>query len=546
LNGAPDPRPFDLIFPQQLEKLPPCRAGCPSGADIRGWIATIAQRRKAGLSDEEAFSRAWTQIVEVNPLPATLGRVCPHPCQTDCNRHGKDGGVSISAMERFLGDWALEHDLALPRLEDDEKPESIGVIGAGPAGLSFAYQMARRGYPVTVYEKRGEPGGMLRYGIPRYRLPKRVLGAEIRRIENLGVEIRLGSPVGGGLELEELRSEHRVVFLGIGAQCGRRLGIPGEDGSGVVSGTDFLNRVNSGERVDLGPRVVVVGGGNTAVDAARAARRGGARVTILYRRTRQEMPAIADEIEDGIREGIALELLAAPVRVERDKGGRVRALVARRMRLGEPDASGRRSPVPIEDSDFEIEADSVIPAISQMPEWEGLEAIRPEDPWLRVGDDGLLGDSVWAGGDVLGLGIVTLAIAQARHAAETVHADLRGLPRPDAAPREVVGQGPVKLDFYHPAPPVEPSRRPVEEWLSWPDDEIEGTISEAQMLEEAARCLSCGQCFGCEQCWMYCPPVGYTRLEEVRPGAYFVLSLDACEGCGKCIEVCPCGFLSAS
>jgi NADPH-dependent glutamate synthase beta subunit-like oxidoreductase len=546
LSRASDHGPIELIFPQQLEKLPPCRVGCPSGTDIRGWIATIAQRRKLGLSDEEAFSRAWEKIVEVNPFPATLGRVCPHPCQTDCNRHGKEGGVSINAMERFLGDWALDHDLALPRLEDDLKPESVGVIGAGPAGLSFAYQMARRGYAVTVYEKREEPGGMLRYGIPRYRLPKRILAAEIRRIEDLGVDVHVGSPVGGGLELEELRRAHRVLFLGIGAQHGRRLGIPGEDGSGVQGGTDYLNRVNSGERVNLGPRVVVVGGGNTAVDAARAARRGGSRVTILYRRTRQEMPAITDEVEDAIREGIILELLAAPVRVERDGSGRVRALAARRMHLGEPDASGRRSPVPIEDSDFEIEADAVIPAVSQTPEWEGLEAIKPDGTWIRVGDEGLIGSSLWAGGDVLGLGIVTLAIAQARYAAEAVHADLRGLSRPHDAPREVVGQGPVKLDYYAPARPVEPPRRPEVEWLSRPDDEIQGTISEAEVLQEAARCLSCGQCFGCEQCWMYCPPMGFTRLEEVRPGAYFALSLDACEGCGKCIEVCPCGFLSSS
>jgi NADPH-dependent glutamate synthase beta subunit-like oxidoreductase len=537
---------MDLIFPQQIEKPPPCRAGCPSGADIRGWIGIVAQRRKLGLSDDEALARAWEKIVEVNPFPATLGRVCPHPYQTACNRDGKEGGVEINAMERFLGDWALAHDLALPRLERDPKPDSIGVIGSGPAGLSFAYQMARRGYAVTVYEKRQEAGGMLRYGIPAYRLPKSVLAAEIRRIEDLGVDLHLGSSIGSDLAFEDVRSRHRIVFLGIGAQHGRRLEIPGEDGPGVWSGTEYLARANTGERVDLGSRVVVIGGGNTAVDAARVARRQGAEVTIVYRRSRSEMPAISREIQDAIREGIALEILAAPVRLDRDSDGNIRALVARRMRLGVPDASGRRSPIPIAGSDFEIAADAVIPAVSQTPEWKGLEAVRPDGARIHVGDEGLVCGTVWAGGDVLRLGIATLAIAQARHAAENVHAVLRDLPRPRAGERDPVGVGPVKLDFYRFASPVVPPRRDVDEWPNRSNEEIERTISRSQMMEEAARCLSCGQCFGCEQCWMYCPPVSYTRLQEVRPGAYFELALDVCEGCGKCIEVCPSGFLSAS
>ncbi len=303
--------------PRQVEKQAPCQGGCPNSGDIRGWIGTVAQRHKLGLSREEAYTRAWRTITDVNPFPSVLGRVCPHPCESHCNRSEKDGAVAINAMERFLGDWAIENSIPLASLEATLKPEWIGVIGAGPSGLSFAYQMARRGYRVTVYERRAEPGGMLRHGIPDYRLPPEVLEAEIRRITDLGVELRLNTAIGRDVTLAELRELHPILFLGIGAQKGRRLGVPGEEGSGVWRGTDYLDRVNHRKPVDLGRRVIVVGGGNTAIDAARTARRTGAEVMLLYRRTRTEMPATAAEVDEAIAEGVALEFLAAPVELER-------------------------------------------------------------------------------------------------------------------------------------------------------------------------------------------------------------------------------------
>lgn len=529
-----------LIRPRTRESRAPCIAGCAAGGDPRRWIGLVAQRDKLGLDRPTAFRRAWETIVEMNPLPATLGRVCPHPCQASCNRSDSDGAVAINAMERFLGDWALEQRLPLSRLDGRGARESVGVVGSGPAGLSFAYQMARRGYAVTIYERHPEPGGMLRYGIPPYRLPDAVLRAEIRRIEALGVELRTSTRVGRDLELDDLRERHAVVFLGIGAQTGRTLGIPGEDGPGVWTGTDLLARVNRGERVDVGPSVAIVGGGNTAVDAARAVRRLGARATLLYRRTRAEMPAIEDEIEDALDEGVAFEFLVGPVRIERSRG-RLRGMRMQRMELGEPDASGRRSPRPVVGSEFEIEVDDVIVACAQTPDWSGLERARA---LLQSPDEG--GGTAArfvSGGDVAAAGIAAQAIAQGRNAAEIVHARLRGLPEPTPDRRPDIDAHRVRPDAHTPRLPAQAPKIPAVDRLADPAREVVETIDEEAFVAEARRCLSCGLCYGCERCFTYCNGGAYTRLEEPRPGAYFALALEACEGCAKCVELCPCGYL---
>jgi len=481
-------------------------------------------------------------IADVNPFIATLGRVCPHPCEGRCNRGDHDGAVSINAMERFLGDWGIRQRLPLARLTDDVHPEWVGVVGGGPSGLSFAYQMARRGYRVTVYEAHGQPGGMLRYGIPDYRLPQDVLDAEIGRIVDLGVELELGCVVGRDVTFEELRERHAAVYLGIGAQSGRRLGIPGEDLAGVWKGTEYLERVNAGAPVDLGASVVVVGGGNTAIDAARTARRTGADVTILYRRSREEMPAFEPEIGEALEEGVVIEYLAAPLRLG-STDGRVDTLVAQRMALGEPDASGRRRPVPLEGSEFVIPAHSVISAVSQSPVWAGLESLPLEEGWLITGDGGAVDGQVWAGGDVLSLGIAGEAIVHGRYAAEAVHRRLRGIPPDPPRPRAVVGSDRIVFAFHPERKPVRPAHLGPAERLANPDAEVSLGITREQVLEEARRCFSCGDCFGCQQCWMFCTSRCFTRVEEPDRGVYFTVSLDACEECGKCVEVCPCGFL---
>jgi NADPH-dependent glutamate synthase beta subunit-like oxidoreductase/ferredoxin len=538
--------------PKQVEKTAPCQTGCPNCGDIRGWIGTVAQREKTGLSLEEAYARAWRMIADVNPFPSVLGRVCPHPCEEHCNRSELDEALSINAMERFLGDWAIDAGVPLARVDAAPHDEWIGVVGAGPSGLSFAYQMARRGYRVTVYESKEQAGGMLRYGIPDYRLPPHVLDAEISRIFDLGVELQLNTVVGHDVPLEELRSRHETVYLGIGAQMGRGLGLPGEEGPSVWTGTDYLAGVNCGEIVELGDRVVVVGGGNTAVDAARTARRTGARVTILYRRSREEMPAISEEIDEAIEEGITLVLLAAPVRIERLPSGKLAELVACQMKLGEPDESGRRRPIAIPHSEYSIPADSVIAAVSQAPILEGFEALDHDGNWLLADGSGSLGDGLLAGGDALGLGIAGNAIVQGRRAAEELHARLRGLTaaevkadrRMDARP--AIGADRVMLDYKPETPAAHALKLTGQERVVMGGAEVSGTITEEEFLAEASRCFSCGSCFGCEQCSMFCTPGCFTKLEEVGPGMYFTLALDQCEECGKCVEVCPCGFLEVT
>ncbi len=532
-----------LVFPEQLDKRPPCEANCPIGTDIRGWVGLIAQRKKLGYTRREAYLRAWEHLTEFNPFPATTGRICPHPCTVECNRTDKDGPVAVNALERFLGDWAIDKKLSTQKLETDTKPESIGVIGSGPAGLSFAYQMARRNYSVTVYERASEPGGMLRYGIPGYRLPKDILRAEIQRLIDLGVEFQLNATAGKSVSVDQLRSRHDVLFLGIGAQLSRKLGVPGEDGAGCWSGTDYLGRVNCGEAPDLGERVAVIGGGNTAIDAARAARRSGAQVTVLYRRTRNEMPAIESEIDDAMVEDVQFEFLVAPIRIERQDDV-IQSVTIQRMELGRPDESGRRSPQPIEGSQAALPFDSVVVAISQEPDWLHLEEFNGNGGRLETTDSGRVKRDVWAGGDTLGSGIAGLAIAQGRKAAIDVHSRLRGLPRSKQDARPAIPADRVAPDYYDRKDPVPAPRRAVETWLSEPDREIHETISEQAFLQETSRCLSCGRCFGCEHCWTYCNPGAFTRLEEVQPGAYFSISLEMCEGCRKCVEVCPCGFLS--
>jgi formate dehydrogenase major subunit len=538
-NGCADV----LVQPAQGSKLAPCVHGCAGGNDVRQWIGLVAQRSKLGLSNAEAYTRAWRVISETNPFPATLGRICPHPCEAVCNRADKDGAVAINAMERFLGDWALERHLPLARLDAPAGRASVGVVGSGPAGLSFAYQLARRGHHVTVYERREHAGGMLRYGIPAFRLPKSILQAEIDRIVALGVDLKLNVAIGRDVSVDELRERHDLLFLGVGASSAARLGVPGEDGPGVLAGIDFLNAVNRGEAIAVPAEVVVVGGGNTAIDAARTARRRGASVTLLYRRTREEMPAIAEEVEAALAEGVAIEFLAAPKAIRRDAIG-PSAVVAQRMALGEPDASGRRSPVPVARATFEVPARLVVAAVSQTIDWDGLEQFDPGAGKLPAGDGGALGDGVWTGGDMLGLGIAGMAIAQGRQAAEAVHATLTG-----AAPTR--GASPVAkpthnviADFYAERPPAQVVERPIAERIAQPDLEVYETISEDAFLQEAERCFSCGQCHGCQYCFMYCNGGGFVRVEQAQPGAYFALALERCLGCGKCIDLCPTGFLS--
>lgn len=546
------------LRPSYVEKLPPCSGNCPSGNDIRGWMKVIAEREKTGMSLEEACDQAWRIEVETNPFPAVMGRVCPHPCQDHCNRGEKDGSVGINSVERFIGDWGLKRGLKLEKVNGVEASslEKVAVIGAGPSGLSVAYQLARRGYAVTVFEAFPKAGGMLRYGIPVYRLPREILDGEIQRILDLGVELKCGIAIGRDVNLDDLRKEYKAIYLAIGAHKGRKMGIPGEDGSGVFTGTEFLNRANEGGELEVGDKVVVIGGGDTAVDAARVckrlaadsaavSKRMGAEVTILYRRTRTEMPAIEGEIDEALEENIGIEYLAAPIKIERDDDGEVSGMIVQRMKLGEPDESGRRRPEPIEGDTFKLDCNTIIMAVSQQPDWESLgSGIKLEGSWLASDEWGQTSvEQVWSGGDVLGLGLATISIGQGRRAAESIHASLRGEDLPAADSRPPVGPERIKMDFYESKPAAERKVLPPEERLAHPFDEVDLGITQEQALDEVARCFSCGLCFACENCWMYCQNNCFKKLPEVAPGNYYQISLSTCDGCKKCWEECPCGYI---
>lgn len=493
----------------------PCRATCPASTSAQGYVTLIAQGR---------YAEALEVVREYNPFPASVGRVCHHPCESKCSRGKVDEPVAICALKRFVADYVHEHGLegtaeSLSAIKPDPEAISkpVAIVGSGPAGLSAAHYLARRGYPVTIYEALPVLGGMMRVGIPAYRLPREVLDREIQHILGLGVHVRLSTPVRNINNLFE--QGFKAVFLAIGAHEAQRLGIPGEDAAGVFHGVPFLRAVALGDSHALGERVIVVGGGNTAVDSARTAVRLGSKsVTIVYRRSRQEMPANAWEVEEAEHEGIRLELLTNPIEVL-SGNGRVRAVRCVRMRLGEPDATGRRRPIPIEGSEFEIECDAMVAAVAQAPE---ISFLDPEHGLniSRAGtfsvDSATLATNragVFAGGDCAqGPGALIEAIAAGRRGALSIDRWLRG--EPLLSPRELAPLGVVEISDDEIAqrvaegdivlaPREKMPAMAVEDRLRG-FAEVELGLSEAQARQEAARCLACGICSECHRCVVAC------------------------------------------
>jgi NADPH-dependent glutamate synthase beta subunit-like oxidoreductase len=529
------------LRPVQVSKTPPCSNGCPNETDIREFLTTISQSEGAERSYKESYEKAWGILTEKNPFPSSCGRVCPHPCESECNRTYKDGAVGINNLERFVGDYALEQGFQLKKISDESYEEKVAVIGAGPAGLSCAYQLARRGYGVTVFEAFSKPGGMLRYGIPDYRLPPDVLDKEIKRIEDFGVEIKCNQIIGKDIPYENLQKDYNAIFVGIGAHKGKLLGVPNEDASNVFTGTEFLNKINSGDKIEVGDKVLVVGGGDTAIDAARVSRRLGADVTIVYRRTRKEMPAIEEEIVGAEEEGVKLEFLAAPVEFEKS-GDKITKIKCQRMELGEPDSSGRRRPVPIPDSFFTLDASTVIAAISQEPDFNGLDNLREGKDWIKVDENGMTKISdTYAGGDALELGLATIAIFQGRKAAETIHYKFRNIQPEKEQKPPVISHDKIILNYYESKLRNEPFKLSPEERLGNLNNEITSTLTEEQAIEEAKRCMSCASCFDCGTCWSYCQDQAIIKpVVKYKP---YKFKLDICNGCKKCAENCPCGYI---
>jgi NADPH-dependent glutamate synthase beta subunit-like oxidoreductase len=354
------------------EDMPICQATCPANLNIRSY---------AGLIADGKYAESLAVIRERLPFALSIGRVCPHPCETACNRGHVDEPVAICALKRYVADFEMHNNFEPPvEVPDQFQPEKVAIIGAGPAGLSCAYFLAKAGYHSVVFEAMPEPGGMFRYGIPEYRLPTKTLMHEINWILAHGVELRCDTRIGKDVSFEELQRDYGAVFIGVGAWTGMTLRIPGEDMEGVVDGVRFLRDVNMGKKIDMEGRVIIIGGGNVAMDAARVSwREGFEEVHVVYRRTRKEMPASPWEIDAAEDEGVQFQFLVAPVEVIGEKG-RMTGLKCLKMKLGEPDASGRRRPVPIEGSEFVIEAENLIAAIGQRPDIKFV----PEDSGMEI------------------------------------------------------------------------------------------------------------------------------------------------------------------
>jgi len=508
------------IFTVEKRGLSPCRISCPAGVNAQGYVALISQGK---------FQEALEVVRRTMPFAGVIGRVCTHPCENDCERKTVDESMAIRSLKRFIADYELKVGREKAGPVEKTKQEKVAVVGSGPAGLACAYDLVRKGYPVTVFEAMPMAGGLLRYGIPEYRLPNNILDNEIDYIRELGVEIKINCPV---TDIEQLFNEgYQAVFLGTGAGTSQKMGIPGEDTPGVIHAIDFLKRVNFGDKVSLGRQVAVIGGGNAAVDAARVARRLGAdEVSIVYRRSRDEMPAVAGEVDEAEMEGVRLHILAAPAKIL-SKGGKLTGIECIRMELGEPDASGRKRPIPVKGSEFTMDVDNVIIAIGQVVDKAGLpdKLAYAEQGTLKTDavtyETNMAG--VFAGGDVVsGPADVIGAIAAGKEAAESIDRYLNGTDlrqgRPERLNRvEEISKEGVKPKSRAAMPMLDPEQR-VGSFT-----EVELGFDESTAIDEAKRCLNCAGCCECLSCEVACERQAIDHgmvdsYEEVNVGAIIV------------------------
>ncbi len=511
-----------VVTPEYVTKLPPCNNSCPAGTDVREFVKLTSERR---------FQEAAEVIYRHNPFPAICGRVCPNFCEQTCNRNALDDGLNIGAIERFLGDQSMTMQVKkFPVLHK----EKIAVIGSGPAGLTAALRLRQKGYEVEVFEALPHAGGMMRSGIPKFRLPDKVLDGEISKIKKQGVKIRLNQKA----RVDELASRFSAIITAVGSHIGQPLGLQNDELT--TEGIAFLQKIklfgNKGD-VFKGDKIAIIGGGNTAIDVARTVLRLGAEPTIYYRRTLREMPAITNEVEEALTEGVRLKFLTAPVSVVKN-GGDDLILTLQSMELGEPDASGRQRPVPVPGTEQVIVVDKVVTATGQRYDSFafGNEEVKPSQGYfLTVGET-----PVFGAGDMAWGGTVTEAIGSGNKVAEEVHAHLQGLPYDSATTMpEVVLPEDLNFTYYLPTARHNGHMHVLKDMFE-DFSEVKEGLNEEEVVAETARCLHCGECFTCGNCFNYCPDAAIHLDDAGRVR----IDYDYCKGCGICMQECPSSAIS--
>ncbi len=509
------------VRPEYVSRLPPCNAACPAGENIQGWLFH---------AENGDYEQAWRALTENNPLPAIMGRVCYHPCEGGCNRQYVDASVGINSVERFLGDEAIKRGWQF----ETQAPISgkrVLVVGSGPAGLSAAYHLTRLGHKAVIYEAAELAGGMMRFGIPKYRLPREVLDTEIQRLVHFGVELHLQTKVTN--VLDALKKGFDAVFLGVGAHIAKRAYIPAGDANKVLDAVSVLHDMEDASAPMLGRKVVVYGGGNTAIDVARTAKRLGAEEAIIvYRRTRDKMPAHDFEVEEALQEGISIKWLSTI------KEAGESDIMIEKMAL---DENGFPQPT----GEFErIEADSVVLALGQDTDLSLLDNV----PGLVVNKGLIQVDKVmmtglpgvFAGGDMANNErTVTVAVGHGKKAARAIDAWLRGETYAPPPKHEIATFERMNPWYYSDAPKT---MRPVLDIIrrQFTFEEVLGGLDENNAQFEARRCMSCGNCFECDNCYGVCPDNAVIKL---GPGKGFKFNYDYCKGCGMCVAECPCGAI---
>ncbi|MCD6137385.1 MAG: FAD-dependent oxidoreductase [Deltaproteobacteria bacterium] len=543
--------------PVFIDSIPPCSYECPAGEDVAGFMYLAANGR---------FEEAWRLIIKDNPFPAITGRVCFHGCEAKCNRAEHDEAVSINSVERYIGDYGLNQGLTVNN-NSAKRGEKVAIVGAGPAGLTASYYLRLWGYHVTIFDASALPGGLMRYGIPSYRLPKEILDGEISRLRQMGLNFKMGTTVGKDISWNKIDSQFDAVFVAIGAHREATLKVKGIEKKGIFNALRFLREVNLGRQPALGKRVAVIGGGNSAIDCARVSRRFDANVTIIYRRREAEMPANAEEIKMAREEGVQFLFQAVPLEVRGNET--VAGLRLQKVALKNANSSDRGQPAPTGET-FYIDCDTLILAIGEDINKEDLPPhITYKQNRVETGHMGRIGDSkFFAGGDIIDTPrTVTHAIASGKRGAVGIDRFLAGLPLGKSSldpyrlgnsenisfslttstvpflrrnrTREVVNYSNLNPFYFDRRPRMKTGIIPAAERARSFQDVVISPIEE-EVTTEARRCFNCGSCTGCGNCYLFCPDL---CVKNAPDGNGYTVDMDYCKGCGICVQECPRGAI---